>query len=69
MTEFGNDFNENAAPEKAHIGKRIGGELIDAISMGLFSKAFSFGSPLLFFILVLGVSLLLFWWGVGAKGL
>ena len=57
MTEFGNDFNENAAPEKADVGKRIGGYLIDAISMGLISWALSFGSPLLSFILVSVLSL------------
>ena len=69
MTEFGNDFNENAAPEKADVGKRIGGYLIDAISMGLISWALSFGSPLLSFILVSVLSLYLFGWRMGATGL
>ena len=69
MTEFGNDFNENADPEKADVGKRIGGYLIDAISMGLISWALSFGSPLLSFILVSVLSLYLFGWRMGATGL
>ena len=69
MTEFGNDFNENAAPEKADVGKRIGGYLIAAISMGLISWALSFGSPLLSFILVSVLSLYLFGWRMGATGL
>ena len=69
MTEFGNDFNENAAPEKADVGKRIGGYLIDAISMGVISWALSFGSPLLSFILVSVLSLYLFGWRMGATGL
>ena len=68
MTEFGNDFNENAAPEKADVGKRIGGYLIDAISMGLISWALSFGSALLSFILVSALSLYLFGWRMGATG-
>ncbi len=68
MSDFENLSSEGSFPEKANIGKRIGGYLIDAITMGLISWALSFGSPLLAFILVSALSLYLFGWRMGATG-
>ena len=68
MSDFGSMDAGDASPEKANIGKRIGGYLIDAITMGLISWALSFGSPLLAFVLVSALSLYLFGWRMGATG-
>ena len=68
MSDFESMDAGNASPEKANIGKRIGGYLIDAITMGLISFALSFGSPLLAFVLVSALSLYLFGWRMGATG-
>ena len=68
MSDFESMDAGNASPGKANIGKRIGGYLIDAITMGLISFALSFGSPLLAFVLVSALSLYLFGWRMGATG-
>ena len=68
MSDFENMSSEGFPPEKANIGKRIGGHLIDTVSMYLILWALSFGSSLLAFILVSALSLYLFGWRMGATG-
>ncbi len=68
MSDFESMDAGNASPGKANIGKRIGGYLIDAITMGLISWAISAVSPLLAFVLVSALSLYLFGWRMGATG-
>jgi len=66
--DFENMSSAGSSPEKANIGKRIGGHLIDTITMVLISWALSFGSPILAFVLVSALSLYLFGWRMGATG-
>ena len=68
MSDFESMDAGNTSPEKADIGKRIGGHLIDTVSMYLILWALSFGSPLLAFVLVSALSLYLFGWRMGATG-
>ncbi len=66
--DFENMSSAGSSPEKANIWKRIGGHLIDTITMVLISWALSFGSPILAFVLVSALSLYLFGWRMGATG-
>ena len=65
---FENMSSAGSSPEKANIVKRIGGHLIDTITMVLISWALSFGNPILAFVLVSALSLYLFGWRMGATG-
>ncbi|MDC0245484.1 RDD family protein [Acidimicrobiaceae bacterium] len=68
MSDFGGMDAGDASPEKADVGKRIGGYLIDAITIGLISFALSSGPFWLRFAVVSVLSLYLFGWRMGATG-
>jgi len=68
MSDFESMDAGDASPGKANIGKRIGGYLIDAITMALISFALSFGGVILSFVIVSALSLYLFGWRMGETG-
>ncbi|HJP15631.1 MAG TPA: RDD family protein [Acidimicrobiales bacterium] len=68
MSDFESVDAGDASPGKANIGKRIGGYLIDAITMALISFALSFGGVILSFVIVSALSLYLFGWRMGETG-